>query len=304
MKLLHLVRPVLRLLRGAARFQDGKGLRHIFEQHARRGGFSVYQDAVEKIEYKDKRHVLALTESRRQISCDYIIDASSDLSGIEALPSKQLRSLARTLQDARPKGALHTFAFEVDKKVVPPGMSDNVLLLNGRQKTRDASRTAAEDRPLLLLQRPTQQKSTPPGKSTKERIRLIALHPLSSAESHVTSEIDNVIRARIQRVIPFLDSGNPRTQTLFSSDKKRLPAALLAHPLYDSSADNLWGITGVSNVTPVKNVLVAGPAVIPGLGIEGEYLSSLQVCDELDRKFRGTKWPKTLSKRVGMPTFT
>jgi hypothetical protein len=306
-RLLHMVRPVLRLLRGATHFEEGRGLRHVFEQHTRRGGFRVYEDAVDKVQLKEKRHILSLTESRRQISCDYVIDASSDLSGIGALPSKQLRSLAKTLQDARQKGALHAFAFEVDEKVVPPGMSNNVLLLNGRQELRDLSQTAPEDRPILLLRRTSGQNSSPPTKSKVEtstkRVRLIALHPLSSAESHVTNEIDNVIRARIRRLIPFLDLGKPRGETVFAAGNKRVPTALLSHPLYDACGDKTWGVSGVSNVTSVKNVLIAGPAVLPGLGLEGEYLSSLQVCDELDRRARGTKWPKTMSKRIGMKTF-
>lgn len=290
-RVMQMVRPVLRLLRGVARFEDGAGLRKMFETHARRGGFSVYHDAVERMESQGKRHILSLAESRRQISCDYVIDASADLSGLGALPTKQLRSLARTLQDARPKGALHAMSFEVDQRVVPNGMGENVLLLNGRGRVRELSETAAEDRPILLLCRPIKDHASKP------RVRLTALHPLSDAESHVTSEIDHVIRARIQRLIPFLEQGKPSVESLFSSGKSRAPHALLSHPLYDAGVDETWGITGVSNSTPIKSVLIAGPAVIPGLGLEGEYLSSLQACDELDRRARGTKHPRILSKR-------
>ena len=305
-RVMHLVRPILRLLRGVARFESGAGLRKMFEDHARRGGFSVLQDAVEHMECKGKRHVLSLTESRRQISCDFVIDASSDLSGLGALPTKQLRSLARTLQDARPKGALHAISFEVDRRVVPKGMAENVLLLNGRTKVREISETAAADRPILLLARPVKDtSSSPPGKTKDlvKRIRLTALHPLSDAESHVTGEIDSVIRARIQRLIPFLEDGRPSIESPFSAGKKQTSPALLSHPLYDSGVDEIWGITGVSNCTPIKNVLVAGPAVIPGLGVEGEYLSALQACDELDRRARGTKHPKALSKRISMVAY-
>ena len=50
-----------------------------------------------------------------------------------------------------------------------------------------------------------------------------------------------------------------------------------AHPLYDHELDTVAGVARVSLRTPYKNVFVAGPVVLPGLGAEGELRTALAV---------------------------
>lgn len=288
---LGFVRPLARLLRGLYEVKDGRSVRSVFEDHAKRGGFEVSRDAISRVDVQGKLLEINVAEKREPITTSVLIDASSDLSGLDTFPIKRRQKLAATLEAARPKGYLHALVLEVDRDVVPPSMAENVILLNGRLQIRDENSTEPEDRPILLLRRPT---------ADPKRVRLLAMHPLSSTESHADAagHLDEVIRARVTRLIPFLKDGNPKLDSPSSHGLKRGTVPFLEHPLFDLELDPTLGIGGVPTTTPLKNVLVAGPAVLPGLGAEGQYLAALQAADEVERIVRGTKIPKTLGKRL------
>jgi hypothetical protein len=74
----------------------------------------------------------------------------------------------------------------------------------------------------------------------------------------------------------------------FAKDRVRLVSApyldatgvrgsrLLPHPLYEFEVESVLGVTGLSQRTPVKNLILASREVLPGLGLEGEYLAGLR----------------------------
>jgi hypothetical protein len=183
-------------------------------------------------------------------------------------------------------------AIEVDRAVIPPGMADYVILLNGRKDpTRFEGDPEAEDRPILVNTRVLT--------STPSRMLLIAVHPVSAARAHAgrIEQLDEAIRARVERLIPFMSEGAPVMQPL-SGRGVREARPFLAHPLFEPDMDPLAGITGIPMRTSFKNVFLAGPAVMPGLGIEGEYLTALQAADACEAVGTGVKRPKTLAQRA------
>jgi phytoene dehydrogenase-like protein len=269
-----------RFLRGLSRFEDGRSLRKVFLDLAERKGFSVERTAVESIAVDGKKLEVRLSGRRDAVSTDFLIDASSDLSGVDAFTPKK-KELALLLQSAKPRGSLQALGIEADVEMIPPGLGLNVLLLNGRKdRSRfDENDPEGEDRPIWLSVEP----------ATKLRVRLIALHPVSSALAHAQryETLDRAVRARVGRVIPFLDEGHPEPIRVE-----------IDHPLYQHDLDPTAGIAGVPTKTAIKNVFLAGPAVLPGLGIEGAYLSALQAADEVDAAASGAKRPKVLAARV------
>ncbi len=269
-----------RFLRGLSRFEDGRPLRQVFLDLAERKGFTVERAAVESVSPEGKKLEVRLTGRRDTVTADYLIDASSDLSGLDAFTPKK-KELALLLQSAKPRGRLQALGIEADVEVIPPGLASHAILLNGRKdRSRfDDNDPEGEDRPIWLTVEPV----------TKLRVRLIALHPVSTALAHAQRHetLDLVVRARVSRVIPFLDAGHPETVRLE-----------IDHPLYQHDLDPTAGIAGVPTKTALKNVFLAGPAVLPGLGIEGAYLSALQAADEVDALVTGAKRPKILAARV------
>lgn len=277
----RLARPLSRFLGGVVQPEDGQSLRSVLIEHAERGGFEVIRGVADHIKPNGKQLEIGIAEERRALSADMVVDASGDLSGLETLPIKQRgKQLAGILEVSRPKGHLHALRIEIDRAVLPEPMAPRVLLLNGRGQVRAPGGNEPEDRPILLQVREAEQAG---------RAHLIALHPVSEIESHLGHDsLDEAIRARLVRLIPFLQDGHPAPS--------RIPIA--AHPLFDAELDPIAGIGGIPTATPMKNVVVAGPAVLPGLGAEGAYLAALQVADHLDRTLRHEKKPRPLAKRL------
>lgn len=286
----RLSRPVARWLRGLGRLDAEGGLRTLFLEAAARRAFEIHRGAVARLEPDGKVLEVSLAQGREEITADCVLDASTDLSGIATIPAKkQKKELTLTLQAARPKGALHVLGFEVDEAVIPPGMGRYVILLNGR---RDPSRFqleggALEDRPILLVRRA----GTKPG-----RQELIASHPVSEVRAHAEGLdlLEASMRARVERLVPFLAEGNPVIRVLSGRGATRDQRSVLPHPLYDPELDPELGLTGVGMRTPHKNLFLAGPAVLPGLGVEGEYWTALQAADAISVVKTGAKVKKHL----------
>lgn len=288
---LRFVRPVARFLRGVHRLADDASFRELLVQHAQRGRTEVIRSAIKRLDLRGDQLDLEIDGEQASFTADALIDASADLSGLQTLPAKsKAKALGLMLQEAAPKGHLHAVSIEVDRDVLPPGMAENLLLANGRGRARAEDGDATEDRPILLLSRGS-------AVATPERVRLVALHPLSQVRSHTqgTDRLDLAIRARIERLVPFLEDGHPSFTPLSGQGNSEWP--LIEHPLLDPELDPLMGVGGTSFRTPQKNVFVAGPTVLPGLGAEGEYIAALQAVDALEAQTRGKKIPKTLAGR-------
>jgi len=63
---------------------------------------------------------------------------------------------------------------------------------------------------------------------------------------------------------PYLDAGGVRG------------ARLLPHPLFEVDAEGYLGVTGLSQETPLKNLFLTNREVLPGLGLEGEFLAGIR----------------------------
>ncbi len=276
------------LARGISRLLDGLkevgGLRQAFARRAGAAGFAVIDDAAKRVESHGTGYTLALVEGRDQLNTEALVDASADLSGLDAFPVEtRRRRLADTLEAARPSARLHPFVVDLDAAVLPPPLAERVLLLNGRRRSRDA---LPHDPPILLLRRPGPDAG---------RVRLVALQPVTEAERHTdaAARVEPVIRARLRRLVPFYDEGRPETP-----DPRRVILPL-PQPLFDPELDPIGRIGGVPTETGLKQVFVAGPAVLPGLGPEGSYLAALQAADAVERALRKIKHPRPLARRLG-----
>ncbi len=286
----QIARPLQRWLRGVAQLDVKGGLRGLFLEAAERGAFDVHSGAVAQIQVSGKQVSLELAQGRQTVTADALIDASTDLSGVDTLPAKQQKKdLALTLQAAKPKGRLHVMAVEVDAKVIPPGMGHYLLLLNGRNgpKRADEANASFQDLPIFVVRRSTE---------AAEREELVMAHPVSAVRAHEEGldHLEAAMQARLQRLVPFMADGDPKVHTLSGRGATKDHRAVLAHPLFDPDLDPAMGLTGVPMRTPFKNLFVAGPAVLPGLGVEGEYWSALQAVDAACVVKLGTKPKKRL----------
>ena len=284
-------RPLARFLAGPRTLRNGKSLRGLFAGVAERRAFEVQHGALEAAEPKGKQVLLRLSGQGDTITTDVMIDATGELSGLGVLPlHKRKRDLSEALQTARPKAMLHVLGIDLDDAVIPPGMGQHLLLLNGR---RDPTRAEPEmaDRAIWLTRRPAKQ----PG-----RTQLVVAHPFSAAWSHANglTVLERMMKSRVERIVPFMAEGRPEVHTLSGSGGgTNQGRPVLPHPLFGPDLDPSTGLTGVPCRTSLKNVFVAGPAVLPGLGVEGEYYAALQAADACEALLRGTKPKRGLAQR-------
>ncbi len=275
---LALARAAARLLRGVA--APAQPQRERLLEIAEASGFERVHGAIDRLDPSGRPLRFALAKTGDTLTADVLVDASTDLAGLRTISQKgRPRALGVLLEAAVPKGRLHALALEIDRAVLPPPLGDHVLLLNGRRAARagDDGAPEAEDRPILLV-------STPEPSTPAHRARLLVLHPLSEVRVHADGleRLERVMRARLERLVPFYADGHPALSR----------AAIRAHPLFDGELDPVAGVARVSPRTPYKNVFVAGPVVLPGLGAEGEHRTALHVAHaalELLGKAKGTR---------------
>jgi hypothetical protein len=288
---IRFVRCVSRIVRGLHRFEPTNTPREIFLEAAKKSGFELMKTSVSSVDPSGRVVKLSLERDLDGVTAECLIDATCNLSGVAAIPNKlRGKGVSELIQEASPKGGLHGLIIELDRLAVPPAMGDNVLLLNGRKAARPigSGELETEDRPILLLRRAI------PGQ--QDRLRLYALHPLSAerAAGGGLSRLEKMVEARVERLIPFLPDANP-TVRLFAHPREDQRGAI--HPHFDPGLDPMLGISGVSAQTPHKNVFVAGPSVLPGLGVEGAYFASLEVA-ELAETLLGRKKKASLQERL------
>jgi len=278
--LARLVRPFARLMGGAFEPAKEKDDRTIFMEAARRSGLDLRTAAIEALEGQGRSWTLRIRGQKEPVIADAIVDASTDLSGLDVIaPRQRGRQLPTMMQAAKARGGLHVLGIEVDAQVLPPPLARHVLLSNGR---RDPSRLDPEepdtgDRPVWMVRREA---------PTAGRVQLLLHLPVSSLEAKETRHVavDDVLQTRLERLVPFLRDGDP--QTFDPTRAGRFGPPVLPHPFFDDGLDEVTGFGGVSMRTGLKNVFLAGPAVVPGLGREGEYLSALQSAGAVESLLR------------------
>ncbi len=288
--LARFARPLARFLAGLRSLRGDRSHRGLFVSLAQRRAFEIQTGALEMADPQGRQVQLRVAGQTETITADAMIDATAELSGLSALPhQKRRKDLSETLQTARPRASHYVLGIELDDAAIPPGMGRHVLLLNGRKDPTRAEPDAA-DRPIWLTRRPGQR----PG-----RTQLVVAHPITTAraQSQGLDALEIMMKARVERVVPFLQDGHPEIRPLSGRGAARSTRPVLSHPLYEPDLDPDTGITGLPCRTSFKNIFIAGPTVLPGLGVEGEYFSALQAADACEALLRGTKPKRGLAQR-------
>ncbi|MGF1509449.1 MAG: hypothetical protein ACFB9M_08105 [Myxococcota bacterium] len=277
------VRPVARLLGGGFQTLSTTGDRDLFLDVARRKSLDVRPGAVERLVPEGRSWLVYTSGGRDPILTSSVVDASTDLSGLDAVPPRQQgRHLPVLMQAAKARGSLHLLGIELDQAALPPPLGTHILLFNQR---RDPNRVepwdpASVDRPIWITTRPGLQEG---------RCQLILQHPISAVQAHEsrTVPLDDVLKARLRRLIPFLDEARP--EVFNPTQSGRMGPPVLGHPHFDVSLDEETGLGGVSMRTSFKNLFLAGPCVVPGLGREGEYIAAAQAAKTIEVLLAGSR---------------
>lgn len=188
--------------------------------------------------------------------------------------------LAALLDTVRPARQMLALNFVVKLEGLPPGLGETVLALPPG---------ASEDAALLLQVLPARRsgKKGAPEVAQGERVLAVGGFVAARSRDHGRSHLGDLasgLRARLAEVLPYLE----RHLVHESIPELAVPAEgrgsrLLPHPLYEVNRSQTLGVTGLPCRTPLKNLVLAGREVVPGLGVEGEFHAAWQAAAEVER---------------------
>ncbi|WP_224367222.1 phytoene desaturase family protein [Hyalangium versicolor] len=273
---LALARPLSQALQAPQRFPGGnEGLREMLVRRLTELGGDVLTRensesfVVEEISFDGARFAgvkLVRSDVIYRASC---MVAAMDSGALRRLVTdrKRHRGLLEQLDASTAKSLLFSVNWVVPVDALPRGMGELLLV-----ETEDA-----ELKPLLIQVHPARM----PGGKEDESLRIVcagAFVPASVrdlGEEHmqalaqrIDAQLDTLMPftrdKRVLRSAPYLDAGGVRG------------SRLMPHPLYTFESEAFLGVTGLKQRTPAKNILLAGREVLPGLGLEGEFLAGMR----------------------------
>ncbi len=182
--------------------------------------------------------------------------------------------LAGWLEPAVLAGRLLSLAWVVRGEALPAPLGDVALAISG------------DGAPVLLQSLPA-LRAGPKGHepSPTERV-LVAAMPFTSPPEALP-EATARLRRTVLEQFPFLDRA-----VVHESDPNKRPGAAAFHPLFASRPDRALGVGGVPTSSPLSNLFLAGRAVLPGLGTEGQFHAAWQAAAAVERHLGAKARPK------------
>jgi hypothetical protein len=270
-------RPLSQALQTPWRYPGGRdGLRQLlFERLVELGGDLLSPDntdtyVAEELHFDGNRFSalkLLRAETLYRASC---LVSATDAGALRRLMTgrKKHRGLSDQLDQSTIKSLLFSVNWVVPESALPRGMGE-LVLVDTQQEAELGS---------LLVQlhpaRDVQGKEDPTlrvvcaGGFVPASIRDLGEGYLHSLAGRIDEQLDTLMpftkSKRLLRSAPYLDASAVRG------------SRLMPHPHYVFDSEAVLGVGGLQQQTPTKNLLLAGREVLPGLGLEGEFLAGIR----------------------------
>lgn len=298
------VRLLARYYRGVVTLADRHGgLRAFLLRAARQAGVEIRMGAVAKVVHPDGRTLrqLEIEDDKQLVTADYFV--ASTLGPFHELlaPSPRQARLAIEEQSVRAAGSLLVLNLVVDRDVIPCGLAESAFVLNGRCSPRGE---APPDPPLLILRQPAARADAgrkSGGTDDPNHEVLSVVFPVRTGEIAHSPERLAAIRTqmvrRVGRIVPFLDEyvrdTSLATDTagwdLETEQGTRRIDPWQVHPFFETAKPPWLGVSARSPRTYFKNLWRCGHDIVPGLGIEGDYIAGLATVDGIVQD-AGRRW--------------
>ncbi|WP_224250196.1 NAD(P)-binding protein [Hyalangium gracile] len=273
---LALARPLSQALQAPQRFPGGnEGLRELLVRRLTElGGDVLTRENSESFVVEELTFDGARFAGVKLVRSDVIYRASCLVAAMDSGALRRLvtdrkrhRGLLEQLDAASTKSILFSVNWVVPVNALPRGMGELLLV-----ETEDP-----ELRPLMIQVHPAR---TPGGKED-ESLRVVcagAFVPASVrdlGEEHMQA-LAQRIDAQLDALMPFTKAQRVLRSAPYLDASGVRGSRLMPHPLYSFESEAFLGVTGLKQRTPAKNILLAGREVLPGLGLEGEFLAGMR----------------------------
>jgi len=251
------------------------------------GAGSSEEFVVEELTIESNRATrLRVVGSGNEYTASTFIAAMDSPALRRVLPTrKRQKKLNEMLDLASTRRFLLAVNVVMRADALPRGMGDLVLL-----------ETPGDELGPLLLQ--VQGARRTDSKVDDEAMRVVcaaAFVPITArerGEGHLHELVERV-SAHLDRLMPFSRNSRVLVSTPYLDAGGVRGSRLMPHPLYAfESASALFdpakslGVAGLPQRSPVKNLVLANREILPGLGLEGEFLAGLRAAALVQEQFK------------------
>ena len=275
------MRPLAQWLRGLSRFSGGEaGLAALLQKRIETSGGTVLRGdgaVVEELLVERGRiAAVKLLDSQNHYRAHMVVAALDGLALRELLPVTLRQRQLQALDAVRIRSQLVTLNLVVRAAGLPPGLAEVAVGVPG-----------GRTRSFLLQVSPAERirgVTDPPEKLITLAMQVTPQSLAAGAEG--VRKLLHELRAGAEAFLPFLS----RHVVLESSPQlsARSPAASQRrlHPRLEIARPRQLGVTGLGPRSVLKNVVLANQEVLPGLGLEGQFLAGLSAAGCIQKLMR------------------
>lgn len=224
------------------------------------------QEGIGEVHMRWRRITAFTLASGEVVGCEHVVGAERAERLFERLPPRAMkRAYARRLALLRPSHRIYTLNIALRAEGVPEGMGPLGFLAN------DPAAPLVGENLLLWLLRP--------GAGELRGLTVACVIPESAAADRPTLR---GIRARVldalSTLVPFLSRHVVHVDVPWEDGEaqgENVSPAREMDEVYTWDGESPLGIAALPLRTPVKNLLLASREVLPGLGLEGEFLAGI-----------------------------
>ena len=211
---------------------------------------------------------LQALRSAKTYHCEVMVAGLPLAEASELIPPSKRRQKARMAADLlRPELSVFVVNLILPRSALPLGMGSHVLLV------RDPEAAIEEDNLIRLTSQPHAE--------LKDRVHLCAACLVSHRKRNLGREYLGPLQQRMMEavawLVPFVEQTQDGRSSPFWSSRSAddsHPAPWTLHRTIETVVPPVLGIAVHSLRTPLRNLMLCGPEVLPGLGLEGEALSA------------------------------
>lgn len=268
-------RPLSQALRSPGRYPGGReGLREILlKKLSDLGGVVLGRDGgenfvAEELAFEGGKLVgVKLLQSENIYRAGAVL-AATDAGALRRLvhDKKRHRKLVEQLDQSTTKHFLFSVNWVVDADALPRGMGDQVLV------------HVNEELGAMLVQVGPARRVGKPDDESRRVVCAGAFVPASArelGEAHLKSLAER-LSGHLEALMPFARERAALISAPYLDAGGVRGSRLLPHPLFGVDVEQKLGVEGLKQRTAVKNLILANREVLPGLGLEGEFVAGIR----------------------------
>jgi len=273
------LRPLAQWLRGLSRFSGGEaGLAALLHKRIESSGGAVLSGEGAIVEELVVEHgritALKLLDSQNHYRAHMVVAALDSLALRELVPvNLRKRRQLQALDAVRIRSQLVTLNLVVRAGGLPPGLGEAAVGVPG-----------GRSRSFFLQVSPAERirgVTDPPEKLVTLAMQVPPQSFAGGAES--VRKLLQELRAGAECFLPFLarhvvlESSPQLSARAAAANERRL------HPRLEIARPRQLGVSGLSPRSVLKNVVLANQEVLPGLGLEGQFLAGLSAASLIQK---------------------